>query len=377
MEMKRSKPVILKYPVGNQTDLQPLPEPRGKWPFRLALEEVTGPVGSVDTQTFHLVGDTGSRRQPEFQRRVARAMGGQVRTGSNPGCAPHFLLHLGDIVYDHGEAQEYEAQFFIPYENYPAPVFALAGNHDADINPLNPVPYQSLDAFRTVFCDTRPSRIHFSGNSRRLSQIQPHVYFSLLTPLANFICLYGNVPKFGYIDDSQFEWLVHELRELGRERGEKALFLCLHHAPYSADTNHGSSVYMIDLLEKAFAQTGVYPDLVCSGHVHNYQRFSKLYPNGERVRFLVSGAGGYADLHRIARTDDAGVFGDPERFDSVHLDNYCDTQHGFLKMEISRRPDGLTLTGEYFVVSTNPNQSDDSPSLFERFSIPLRRSKDS
>src|SRR3546814_10319937 len=82
---------------------------------------------------------------------------------------------------------------------------------------------------------------------------------------------------------SDLDWLLHELRALGPEKVDKALFLCLHHAPYSADTNHGSSRHMIDQLEKAFAVTGVLPHIICSGHVHNYQRYSKHY-NDDEVR---------------------------------------------------------------------------------------------
>src|SRR5690606_24811754 len=374
-ELKRRKPVILKYPVGNQTDLQPLPKPPGSWPFHLDIQDITScePTQAVDTMEFHLVGDTGSRRQPEFQRRVARAMGAQIRSDEKGRKGPHFLLHLGDIVYDHGEAHEYASQFFMPYENYPAPVLALAGNHDGDINPAGPA-YGSLDAFMAVFCDTQPRPLAFSGGSRRLSQIQPNVYWSLQTPLANFICLYGNIPKFGYIDDTQFDWLLHELRTFGREKGEKVLFLCLHHAPYSADINHGSSRYMIDRLGRACALSGVLPDVVCSGHVHNYQRVSKQYPTGETVRYLVSGAGGYADLHRIADPDDGQVLDDPERFKGVTLENYCDTQHGFLKMHIERG-EKLTLTAEYYVVQSHSGPDDATAALFERTTFVLEGSK--
>src|SRR5690606_28596264 len=154
----------------------------------------------------------------------------------------------------------------MPYENYPAPVLALAGNHDGDINPAGPA-YGSLDAFMAVFCDTQPRPLAFSGGSRRLSQIQPNVYGSLQTPLSNFICLYGNTPKFGYIDDTQCDWLLHELRTFGREKGEKVLFLCLHLAPYSSDINHGSSRYMIYRLERSCVHSEVSPVVYRSVHV--------------------------------------------------------------------------------------------------------------
>lgn len=370
--MIRRKPAFLKSVGDNENELQPLPKPRGSWPFRLDIGEIAGTAKGDDFMEFHMVGDTGSLRHPEFQRHVAQAMATQVSPGAGGRKASHFLFHLGDIVYDHGEAREYAAQFFEPYESYPGPVVALAGNHDGGINPLNATPYNSLDAYMAVFCDTHPRKVSFSGGSERLSMNQPNVYWTFVTPLANFICLYGNTSKFGNIDDSQFEWLLHELRTLGKEKDDKALFLCVHHAPYSADTNHGSSPNMINQLEFAFAATGVRPDVVCSGHVHNYQRYSRHYADGEVVRYLVSGAGGYADLHKIAAAGDGRVYEDPKLFEKVELENYCDERHGFLKMRLDRSAEKLLLIGEYYTVSAGSNTEDMQPQLFERFLFPLR-----
>lgn len=374
--MRRRKPVFLKSPVDDQDELQPLPAPRRSWPFRLDISEVTGPAEGVDSMEFHMVGDTGSLRRPEFQRHVAKAMASQIRPGTGDRKGPHFLLHLGDIVYDHGEASEYAAQFFGPYEVYPAPVFALAGNHDGGINPLNPVPYNSLDAYMAAFCAPHAREVSFSGGSRRRSMTQPNVYWSMRTPLANFICLYGNTTKFGHIDGCQFDWLLHELSAFGWEKGDKALFLCLHHAPYSADTNHGSSPNMIHLLERAFAITGVVPDVVCSGHVHNYQRFSRHCRNGEVIRYLVSGAGGYADLHKIAAAADERVCEDERLCENVQLESYCDDRHGFLKMRIERTPKELLLSGGYYIVDARPGKEDPQPQLFERFLFPLHSTRE-
>src|SRR3546814_20017284 len=104
-------------------------------------------------------GYTRSRRNPQLRRQGAQEMAGQIQDRANGKEGPGFLLHLGDVVYDHGEAREYAAQFFGPYEDYPVPVYALAGNHDGGINPLNPVPYNSLDAYMAVFCDSHPHKI--------------------------------------------------------------------------------------------------------------------------------------------------------------------------------------------------------------------------
>ncbi len=57
---------------------------------------------------------------------------------SRIGNKPAFLFHLGDVVYDFGEAQYYYDQFYEPYRNYPAPIFAIPGNHDGFIVPNTP-----------------------------------------------------------------------------------------------------------------------------------------------------------------------------------------------------------------------------------------------
>src|SRR3546814_6489139 len=130
----RRKPVFLKSVVDNLNELQPLPTPRGDWPYRYEIAEVGGVSGETgEFMEFHMVGDTGSLRNPQFQRQVAQSMAGQIPGGANGKEGPGILLHLGDVVYDHGEAREYAAPFFGPSEDYPVPVYALAGNHDGGI----------------------------------------------------------------------------------------------------------------------------------------------------------------------------------------------------------------------------------------------------
>jgi len=180
--------------------------------------------------------------------------------------------------------------------------------------------------------------------------IQPNVYWSLETPLANFIGLYSNVTKFGIITDEQKSWFLKELKDAGSQRPDKALIVCVHHAPYSADTNHGSSPEMIAFLDSAFAEVGVIPDIVFSGHVHNYQRFTRHYANGLVLPYIVAGAGGYDVLHSLATDDDPGFFTSSALSENVHLEKYCDSRHGFLKLTIEKINTGLVLTGEYFSI---------------------------
>lgn len=313
---------------------------------------------------FHMVGDTGSVRNPSLQQLVAEAMTAQCDAAADADDAPRFLYHLGDLVYHHGEADRYYDQFFKPFRNYPGPIFAIAGNHDSDVNPASTVPYQSLDAFKTVFCDTEPRPVALGKDASRNSMIQPNIYWTLDTALATIIGLHSNIPKYGIITDEQRAWFVEELRNAALNNPDKMLILCVHHAPYSADTNHGASLYMINFLESVFDETGIRPDIVFSGHVHNYQRFVKSYPDGKTLPFIVAGAGGFDEIHSIALVDDARFTNAHPAFDDVKLISYFDSGHGFLKTTINKTENDLTLTIDYYSVNT-----DGSTVLIDSFTV--------
>jgi len=317
------------------------------YPYHLNLEKFA--EVSPDKFSFQMVGDTGGIRYPEGQQKIARKLIQQI-AGSDPLEKPAFLYHLGDVVYHYGEAEQYEQQFFKPYKDYPGPIFAIAGNHDSDINPANPIPYHSLDAFKAVFCDTESRHIPFAEDVNRKSMTQPNVYWTLDTPLATIIGLHSNVPKYGLIGEDQRKWFVEELIAAGKERPNKAIIITIHHAPYSTDENHGSSLAMITFLEDAFKESGVRPDIIFSGHVHNYQRFHKKYPDGKILPFVVCGAGGFDELHSIVNIGDTNYSPNHPLLDNVHLENYCIMKHGFLKITLERTQAGIKLSGEYAII---------------------------
>lgn len=371
---KYNIPVLKKNQPDENYKFRAAPAPSGTYPFHLNLQDVQSTENLDHKMVFHMLGDTGSIHHADFLRQVAGEMIRQYDGAEHHEDKPDFLYHLGDIVYNHGEAAQYARQFFEPFENYPTSIFAIAGNHDSDVNPDSPEPYESLNAFKAVFCDTVPRTVPFSGNSRRKSMIQPNVFWTLETPLANIIGLHSNVPKYGIITPEQRSWLVEELKTARQQLPRKALILCLHHAPYSADVNHGSSLPMIGLLEGVFEETGVRPDIVFSGHVHNYQRFNKRYADGKEVPFIVAGAGGYDGLHEIVHTNDDNFYTENPLLDGVKLECFCDNQHGFLKVAIEKNDNGLKLTGSYYAISHHidvSNEEERISSLWDRFEIEI------
>ena len=365
----RTKPVFKTAAIDDQEKFQPLPAPPGSYPFHLDLEKVI-PGLPLNKLVFHLCGDTGGMQPSLFKYGVAAEMTRQCREAGFTEDRPQFFFHLGDVVYNYGQAEQYYSQFFDPYQHYPGPIFAIPGNHDADIDPVDPLQPQSLDAFIKVFCDSEPRPISFASDSERTSNIQPNIYWTLKTPLADIIGLYSNVPRFGTITGEQKKWFIEELKRTGRSKDKKALILCLHHAPYSADTNHGSSRNMQLFLNSAFEEARVTPDIVFSGHVHNYQRFSKKFPDGKKVPFIVSGAGGYAELHTIARQGDPAFPDASNQLNNVQLEKYCDNAHGFLKITLEKTSERFVLNGDYYTIS-NPGDDTLPSSLYDSFTVNL------
>lgn len=160
----------------------PFPPPRGGVEPRLTLAEMLG--GEEDAQeiiaaiaaagrlVFHTVGDTGSTRGPETQNRVADKMTSDFDDADRTD-APRFFLHLGDVVYSFGEAAYYYDQFYEPYRDYPAPIIAIAGNHDGMVAPnrgrRRSPPSSRISASSTSSSRPRPAGSRAPRRSRPVS----------------------------------------------------------------------------------------------------------------------------------------------------------------------------------------------------------------
>jgi hypothetical protein len=137
------------------------------------------------------------------------------------------------------------------------------------------------------------------------------------------------------------------------------------HAPCAIFRRYESWVEQINDRVSA----GVKPDIIFSGHVHNYQRFSKQYEDGKTLPFIVAGAGGFDELHQLADPYDSNYSAKSDLFNKVQLDSYCDNRHGFLKVSIEKTPFSFTIQGEYYTVPSL--NTDEEAILFDRFSIDL------
>ena len=224
-------------------------------PFQLDLASVlpsrAKAVAEAKRLVFHVVGDTGGFNGNGAQINVADHMTRQIHDTSPPD-QPSFFYHLGDVVYYHGADEAYHNQFYHPYQDYPAPIFAIPGNHDGDTED----PEETLGAFLTHFCSTEARHAVEAGHSDRPTMIQPNCYWRLDTPLATIVGLYSNVS--GELDNTdkrettQRDWLVEQLRTAP---AGQCLIVAVHHPVYSFG-KHGGTVRVREALDYAMSTSG-------------------------------------------------------------------------------------------------------------------------
>lgn len=355
---------------------RPLPTPTGKFPYRLDINKIISAadfdkISKSKKMIFHLAADVGGVKNPQDQILVSEHMEMQFdKTASDKN--PTFLYVAGDVVYYYGKLGEYNNQFFEPYKFYAAPIFAIPGNHDGDIDPTDVIKPPSLDAFVKMFCSEKPELPPEAGDAVRTTMTQPNVYWTLVTPVANIIGLYTNVPEGGVIKDDQLQWFIKELIKADAERNSKALIVALHHPPYSMDTHHGASAAMQKALDTAFTAANVYPDIVFTGHIHNYQRFTRNVLK-KQIPYIVAGSGGYWFLHNINTRKNIIKTPVASPFKDVIFEKFCEDRHGFLRISIDMNV--RKLKGEFFTVPRQQESWKAAPALFDSFTLDLAKSK--
>jgi len=352
-------------PSGNQK-FQNIPAPTGAPPFHLSLKDVApdavDKINKAKLMVFQTVGDTGGVKDPKPQIIVADKME-QDFTRSDGAAPPSFFYHLGDVVYYYGASGEYFNQFYDPYVHYPAPVFAITGNHDMDVDPTNPAP--PLEAFMRNFCAPKPQITPDAGEVTRDAMTQPNAYWTLDTPYATIVGLCTNVPEGGVVQNDQATWFQKELQDAP---ADKALIVALHHPTYSADAHHGGSLAMVQLLDNSMKVAKRIPDAVLMGHVHNYQRFTRQLDKRD-IPYIVAGAGGYWHLHSMSPLlkgiqRPVQIPGQP-----LTLESWAADHHGFLRIEVNDQ----TLKGEYYEAPRPQDSWSAQPLLWDSFTLDLKQ----
>ena len=327
--------------ASRNTSFQPLPRPLGLPPYHYSLTDnfpqIAQNLEVANKMVFHVLGDSGGIVDGEFQNNVVAQMISQLTPGDP--ASPQFCYHVGDVVYFTGSHDDYYAQFYEPYSHYPPPILSIPGNHDGEVD--NPALQTSLDGWVDYFMQAHPDVDPISKDAPRVGLNLPNPYWTLTTPFATFIGMYTNVPEGGSVDSTQQQWVTNEFATAPKDL---PLILSMHHPIYSFDVFHSGSSKMADVLENAIRDTGRVPNLVLAGHVHDYQRIEQTIAPSVPTPFIVTGNGGYHNLHALH-----SKAGDVAADTGAVLRYGNDTTWGFLTLVI----DGKTISGSSTQVDKN------------------------
>jgi acid phosphatase type 7 len=325
----------------------PVPLPAGS-PGRATAEQ----VGFTDPGTsfsFYLIGDSGGVQVPTPQFAVVHAM---VECAAQD--QPAFLFHVGDMVYYGGALADWGPQFYEPLASLRLPVVGLGGNHDDPRGGDPPIPdvasQPPLVNWMANMCSRSPTipAVDPEFEYGRDTQTQPYCDWTLTIEGLTIVGAWSNVPSGGDLTTGQIDWLTSELQAAPADR---PCLLAVHHPPLSVDTFHGGSQRMSDWLTGIFQTAERVPELCLFGHVHNYQRFAWQVAGGQTTA-IISGNGGYHNLHAIASDYQPGM----QVADDVVCEYADGSEYGFVRITVS----GGTVTGEYVGVKpgTMPDGSD-------------------
>lgn len=254
----------------------PNPDPTKNLHYNLN-QIITKAQGSLITSSgimaFHCIGDTGNDSShnggPNMRLAVAEMMEAQLNSGIGNPETPCFCYHVGDVIYPGSDENLYESEFYVPYSGYGNAIVVIPGNHDSYVP-------GGLKVFADNFM--QPKLVLVKG--QRPAMNMPWYYWVLDTPVATII---GLAAIANSISVEQQNWFNKEMKNADTN---KALIVAVHYPPYCFD---GSDNFLIrNCITSGIAFSGRKPDLLLSGHSHNYQRIQT--PN--QYTMIVNGAGG-------------------------------------------------------------------------------------
>jgi hypothetical protein len=367
--------------VQASASLQPVPK-SWRQPEVLGLDQVLSPADIQQIQAsgsivFHTVGDTGGIKEPSKQFAVADAMVSDLQAKTYKNGLAAFFYHLGDVVYYLGQERYYYDQFYDPYRDYDAPIFAIPGNHDGMVSPS--LKLKTLDGFYQNFCTKTSGHNSEAQGFARTTMTQPGVYFTLNAPLVKIIGLYSNISEGategvisgGVAGTAQLAFLQQQLKAAAQERASgnpRALILAVHHPPFTGSQDHAPSPKMLTDIDSACQQAGILPDLVLSGHAHLYERYTR-FMGASQIPFIVAGTGGYFNLSGFKKGSGGALpklpfMGTDAKGNKLRLDAFNANSFGFMRVSVS----AATVTGEFLGV----NLTTKAVTVLDHFTLDLK-----
>ncbi|MEP0843498.1 MAG: metallophosphoesterase [Phycisphaerae bacterium] len=191
---------------------------------------------------------------------------------------PDLVIHTGDLIYDRGQAEDYDAKFYRPYRDLLArvPFYPSLGNHDCR-NSEDPAE------------QGRPLLDNFVLPENGPPGRPPEREYWFDFGNVRFVALDSN-QETPVLRDAVAPWLDGVLASAGPRW--KIVFF--HHPPYTGG-KHEPAGNVLEALVPVFDRHGV--ELVFCGHNHLYERTHPLrggqpVGDGEGTVYITTGAGG-------------------------------------------------------------------------------------
>jgi predicted MPP superfamily phosphohydrolase len=296
--------------------------------------------------TFFYAADWGGIEDPTFQKYVIAAMAALL-----PTVGPAFLYIGGDWVYFNCDPPQWMNQFYQLLAHLPLPAVGIPGNHDGD--GTDGVEGSGLLSWLANLCTSKPMLPPSDPSDEfgRDTQTQPSHDWGLELEAATILGAWDNVASGGHLEPEQIAWLTQAMKEAPTDR---PVIYVGHHPSYSISADGGSSPELNRVLNGIWAAAKRWPDLILSGHVHDYQHFvcvvEDAWQDGEdkytfNLPYIVCGNGGYHNLHPIAGDYSPGMTVAP----NVTCEYADGANWGFLIVTA----EGGKVSGEYVAVDKN------------------------
>lgn len=225
------------------------------------------------------------------------------------GEGTEFAVICSDVIYPSGDVNEYLGKFYLPYQDYPGPIYALPGNHDW---------YDDLTSFMVHFCDAEPlapaarvgGRLGREGLRRWLwrtptaidpavkaagramrprrssSPLQPGPYFAIEAGPLMVVGIDTGI--LGGIDAAQAAWL----RQVASESPKPKILLTgkplIVNGKRMPGVIAGEQATVDDIVRDPRNNFVA----AIGGDIHNYQRYPVRLEDGRRIEYIVAGGGG-------------------------------------------------------------------------------------
>ena len=275
--------------------------------FRIRPDGVDG-AGDF---SFIVIGDTGEGDASQYSlvsRYLKLGLGNDVK----------FLVVSSDVVYPAGAMQDYEPNFYLPFQGFAKPVYAIPGNHDW---------FDALEGFNANLLDAKAARAAIearvdadlgltSTNARRVDHLlteaarlrglygvdagrQRAVFFELQT--ADFALLAIDTGILRTVDERQWAWLE---RALERSHGKFIMAIVGHpkiagghDIPQVAEGGDvGDSSANFAALYQLLAKHNV--RIAMAGDTHDFEYYRERISAGAGVmhHFVNGGGGAYLSI---------------------------------------------------------------------------------